>query len=561
MADGGIDETIERGADSVALAIERIWYAFWPVLVPAATAAAAVAWFVHADRPATAVGLAVLVAAVIAWRHRTVTAALDAGRIRYRWSHAVLHAGAANPPPRRHRQHHDALGPRITRVERVPIGYRCTVKVGVGRGTTDELHARRDAIASKLSSRLRPVREVRVYQHPDGDASRCIATIVRRDPLASPVPTPWPLRDADRTSVSEPVPLGTTDEGAELRLDLDPVAGGHILVAGLTGSGKSVLVNLLVAHTALDPDAMLVLFDAKLVELAPWATCAEAFVETDVEHAVRELHGIRAVIDRRYQQIRADGEVSIRRGGETLTVVIDELAHYLTDRDHGAEFTAALRDILSRGRAAGVRVIAATQRPAAEIMDTTLRSQFVWGVALRVREPETVRMILACSPADAPAHEIKKGKAYAGIGYYVGEADRPTKFRAYYLDRADVKRIASRAAGNRIDHEREVTDLTIPPEWTLDEQAGPAEAEHAAAPDPILVADEPETDDDTIAAEILAILPLDESAGPTTRELEVLLPHSKRTWWPVFAGLRDDGRVASVAVNARGLLRHYRTGA
>ena len=53
MADGGIDETIERGADSVALAIERIWYAFWPVLIPAAAAAAAVAWFVHTDRPAT----------------------------------------------------------------------------------------------------------------------------------------------------------------------------------------------------------------------------------------------------------------------------------------------------------------------------------------------------------------------------------------------------------------------------------------------------------------------------------------------------------------------------
>ena len=77
-------------------------------------------------------------------------------------------------------------------------------------------------------------------------------------------------------------------------------------------------------------------------------------------------------------------------------VVVDELAFYLTlaDRKQRQEFAELLRDLVARGRAAGVIVVAATQKPGADVVPTSLRDLFGFRLALRCNTPQASDTIL-----------------------------------------------------------------------------------------------------------------------------------------------------------------------
>ena len=166
----------------------------------------------------------------------------------------------------------------------------------------------------------------------------------------------------------------------------------NLLLGGEPGGGKSAVLSLLVAAAALDPSVTLTLFDAKQVELAPWAGSADTFVGPDAKKAVETLKALRAEMDTRYERLLADGrrKIEANDGFGLHVVAIDELAYFLrggakADRDGFAE---GLRDLVSRGRAAGIVVLAATQKPSHDIVPTAVRDLFSFRMALRCTTPE-----------------------------------------------------------------------------------------------------------------------------------------------------------------------------
>src|SRR5215213_6424703 len=98
-------------------------------------------------------------------------------------------------------------------------------------------------------------------------------------------------------SIFDPVFIGINEFGHPVYL---PLIFRNKLVGGEPGSGKSVLLNLIVAHGALSPDCRLVLLDGKWVELGQWRKCADAFVGPSMEQALALLRRLQIMMDRRY---------------------------------------------------------------------------------------------------------------------------------------------------------------------------------------------------------------------------------------------------------------------
>jgi DNA segregation ATPase FtsK/SpoIIIE, S-DNA-T family len=102
------------------------------------------------------------------------------------------------------------------------------------------------------------------------------------------------------------------------------------------------------------------LLDGKLVELSAWAPCAQRLAGPDVEEAIELLRELRSETEQRYHDLLASGARKIeRRTGPPLHVLAcDELAFYLLaeDRKQRTAVAELLRDLVARGRAAGVIV-------------------------------------------------------------------------------------------------------------------------------------------------------------------------------------------------------------
>ena len=103
-------------------------------------------------------------------------------------------------------------------------------------------------------------------------------------------------------------------------------------------------------------------------------------------------------MDRRYSVLLASGQRKIAPGGQfgLHVVAIDELAFYIRggSKEERTELTETLRDLISRGRAAGMIVIAATQKPSNDIIPTFVRDLFSFRMALRCTTPEASDTIL-----------------------------------------------------------------------------------------------------------------------------------------------------------------------
>ena len=212
-------------------------------------------------------------------------------------------------------------------------------------------------------------------------------------------------------------------------------------------------MSMLIATAALDPTARLWLLDGKLVELAAWAPCAERMVGPDVGEAIELLEQVREEMERRYHQLLAGGLRKIAAGaGMPLHVVAcDELAFYLTceDRKQRTRFAELLRDLVARGRAAGVIVLAATQKPSADVVPSALRDLFGFRLALRCTTPQASDTILGQGWASQGHNAGTISPADRGVGYLLAEDGLPVKLRTFYLDDEQITELATRAHAQR----------------------------------------------------------------------------------------------------------------
>jgi S-DNA-T family DNA segregation ATPase FtsK/SpoIIIE len=182
-------------------------------------------------------------------------------------------------------------------------------------------------------------------------------------------------RAADGLSIWQPVHLGIDETGTAVRVTL---AERNLLIGGEPGAGKSVTLNLIVAHAALSLDCRLVLVDGKRVELGLWRACADTFVGSSIAEDLTMLYRRQSIMDCRHDVLLTGGRRKITAAGgvPVVLVVVDELAYFSTtvgEPKQQKEFVTLVRDLVARGRAAGIIVVAATQWPSADIVPTSLR--------------------------------------------------------------------------------------------------------------------------------------------------------------------------------------------
>jgi FtsK/SpoIIIE family len=373
---------------------------------------------------------AAFVVATVTWTREPLAHALFRSHLRRRWALACRHAKLATP--------NDRI-PRIVRCRLTGAGELLRVRVPAG-GQVPDLEAQAERIAAFLS-----VREVRVVRDP-ASARHAKVVVLRRDPLADLTPLPWPLVGAGRLSLWQPIPVGVDEDGNQVTVSLPE---RNLLEGGEPGSGKSNVLQLLVAVGALDPDVRLTLFDPKLVELAVWQGAAARLVGPNVEEAIEVLMGLIAELDDRYRHLLANRARKVTQGdGLPLHLVgIEELAYFTNgpDRKAAQAFSTLLRDFVARGRAAGMVTVATTQKPSADVVPTFLRDLFGFRWALRCSTPQASDTILGSGWASAGYSAAAIDPAARGVGLLLQEGGVPVRLRACYLDDLELAELARRA--------------------------------------------------------------------------------------------------------------------
>jgi S-DNA-T family DNA segregation ATPase FtsK/SpoIIIE len=252
-------------------------------------------------------------------------------------------------------------------------------------------------------------------------------------------------------SMFDPIYVGIDEFGHPVYIR---VIYKNLLAAGQPGGGKSGLMNTLTAHAALSARSRLVLFDGKQVELGMWDDIADEFVGPDLDHAIITLKRLQRVMDNRYAWLTAHRRREIRPGDgiNVITIVIDEIALYSTvlgTKAQQEEFITLFRDLVARGRAAAMPVIAATQRPSVDIIPKSLRDLFGYRAAFRCTSTGSSDIILGDNLSAAGFTATDIAPSNPGECQLIAEGGLPERIKVSYLTDADIIALADYAAWTR----------------------------------------------------------------------------------------------------------------
>ncbi len=325
-------------------------------------------------------------------------------------------------------------GSHIQRAEADEIGYTLTLALRAGLTLADvmgNLHR----VESVLKT---PPGAGRLMPDPKR-ADRVFLRIVRNDPLATPIP--WPGDPAD--SIMDPIALGQFEDGELVKFVLP---GGHVLIGGATGRGKSGVLNVILAELAARSDVVLWGVDMKRgLELAPWRRVLGRLAITDDE-ALEALTAANRVLDARASVLAERGERKWQPNPDApaLLVLVDELAEV------GTEAMAQLERLARLGRAAGIILVTVTQRPSAEALGgLDARTQMTTRIALGVIEARDGELILGAGRVGAGW----RAERLLGPGYFLalvpGIYEQPRPARAYWLTDAAVRAVVARVGAQR----------------------------------------------------------------------------------------------------------------
>jgi len=344
---------------------------------------------------------------------------------------------------RTHAKVFDAVGIDPS-VAPVVVGRRATPS-----GAVLDLHLSPRCTVADLEARIGPLAvafgAATVRIRPDrGAAGRAQLVLAYVDPLAG-LPLAWPWTHVASCDLWGGLPFGVDEDDQLVVLEL---AGHHLLLGGEPGAGKSNALSLVTAAAALDPDVELWCFDGKLVELAAWRRCARRFVGADVEAATSVLRELQSEMEARYAVLLERGlrKVDRETGLGLVVVVIDELALYTQAKGKSRdELVEVLRDIVARGRAAGIVVVAATQKPAADVVPTSIRDLFGCRMALRCSTRDASDTVLGAGWAAEGYAASIIDPATRGVGYLLAEGGVPERVRCFAIDDQELWTLARRA--------------------------------------------------------------------------------------------------------------------
>lgn len=241
------------------------------------------------------------------------------------------------------------------------------------------------------------------------------------------------------------IALGKDVAGHAWAADLDPMP--HLLIAGATGSGKSVCLNaaLLSLLYQNSPDELkLILVDPKRVEMSVYNGIPHLLtpVVNDIDKTINALRWVVAEMDRRYVLLSKTGHRNIQaynrdNGNDMpyLVVAIDELADLMSVAANEVE--AAIIRLAQMARAVGIHLILATQRPSVDIITGLIKANITTRIAFSVASSVDSRTILDTSGAEKLlgrgdmlliSPQISKPKRIQGCFVTDEEIERVTAF-------------------------------------------------------------------------------------------------------------------------------------
>ncbi|WP_233191763.1 MULTISPECIES: DNA translocase FtsK [unclassified Sporosarcina] len=242
--------------------------------------------------------------------------------------------------------------------------------------------------------------------------------------------------------------LGLSLTGEPQTIDLRKMP--HGMIAGATGSGKSVCINSILIsllYKASHHDLKLLLIDPKMVELAPYNGIPHLLspVITDVKAATAALKWAVNEMERRYELFAHSGVRNIERYNEMvmasrrfslkmpyILVVIDELADLMMMAP--ADVEVSISRITQKARACGIHLIIATQRPSVDVITGTIKANIPTRIAFAVSSQVDSRTILDTIGAD---RLLGKGDMlYLGNGQ-----SAPVRLQGTFVTDDEIERI------------------------------------------------------------------------------------------------------------------------
>ena len=204
------------------------------------------------------------------------------------------------------------------------------------------------------------------------------------------------------TSHKIPICIGKDISGNIEVIDLSKTP--HLLVAGTTGSGKSVFINTLLAsllYKFSPSELRLILIDPKMLELSVYNDIAHLFtpVVTEPKKAIIALKWVCKEMERRYSMMNEEGTRNLegynQKASEKLpyiVVFIDEMADLMMTA--GKEVEHYVQRLAQMARACGIHLVMATQRPSVDIITGSIKANFPSRVSFQVASKYDSRTVL-----------------------------------------------------------------------------------------------------------------------------------------------------------------------
>ena len=307
------------------------------------------------------------------------------------------------------------------------------------------------------------------------------------------VPLRRVIKSAAFRRLKSPLALALGEDVAGRAVAADLRAMPHLLIAGATGSGKSVALNSIITTFLLfntPNDLRLILIDPKRVELTGYNHIPHLLtpVVVDMERVTATLQWVLQEMDRRYERLAQAGARNIqeyhRRVGEHhdmpyLVVIIDELADLMMVAP--SETERAVTRIAQLARATGIHLIIATQRPSVDVVTGLIKANFPARIAFAVASVVDSRVIL-----DRPGAERLLGRG--DMLFLPPDAPEPIRVQGAFVSDAEIRRVVQhwRAQLGRVAPQGEPETAVGAASSPLPLQAAPQPLEPEPEADPLL---------------------------------------------------------------------------
>ena len=250
-------------------------------------------------------------------------------------------------------------------------------------------------------------------------------------------------------SISSPLTLALGRDVAGAAVATDLTAMPHLLIAGTTGSGKSVSIASIAVCLAMNntpEDMRLVMIDPKMVELIRFNGLPHLLgkVETELERIVGVLRWCTVEMDRRYRLLESTKARDIemynrktRRQKDVerlsrIVILIDELADLMMMAPDQTEHT--LVRLAQMARATGIHLVVATQRPSTDILTGLIKANFPARISFAVASGIDSRVIL-----DTHGAETLLGKG--DMLFLSPEASAPVRLQGVFVTDGEIERL------------------------------------------------------------------------------------------------------------------------